>query len=214
MPRAIVAGTLAILAIYMAANGAYLYMAPVSTMAGSPLVAADTMRAILGGAGVALVSAVVTISTFGSLMAIMLAAPRLFFAMADDGLFFRAMGRVHPRYGTPHVAITLAAVLGVAFVMTRTFEQLADTFVLSIWPFYGLAIAGLYRLRRTRPDLPRPYRTPGYPVVPAVFIAGVVYLVGNAVVSDPVWTGVTLGIVLAGVPVYWVVFRRKASGLR
>jgi basic amino acid/polyamine antiporter, APA family len=92
------------------------------------------------------------------------------------------------------------------FVLTRTFEQLADTFVLSIWPFYGLAIAGLYRLRRARPDLPRPYRVPGYPVVPAIFIGAVIYLVGNALVTDPLWSGVTFAIVLAGVPVYYALF--------
>ena len=137
------------------------------------------MQAIVGRFGVAFVSVVVTISTFGALIGIMLTAPRVFFAMADEGLFFKSIARVHPRYQTPYVAISLAAVLGVAFVLTRTFEQLADTFVLSIWPFYGLAIAGLYRLRK-RPDLPRPYKVPGYPVLPAVFIAGVAYLVGNA----------------------------------
>jgi APA family basic amino acid/polyamine antiporter len=81
--------------------------------------------------------------------------------------------------------------------------------VLSIWPFYGIAIAGLYRLRRTRPDLPRPYAVPGYPVVPAIFIAGVVYLVGNALVTDPLWTAVTFAIVLAGVPVYYLAFHRR-----
>jgi amino acid transporter len=169
------------------------------------------MQALFGGVGVALVSVVVTISTLGALMATMLAPPRVFFAMADDGLFFRAVAKVHPRYHTPYVAILLAMGLGVFFVSTRSFEQLADTFVLSIWPFYGIAIAGLYRLRRTRPDLPRPYTVPGYPFVPAVFIAGVVYLVGNALVTDPVWTGVTFAIVLAGLPVYYVAFARKPT---
>ncbi len=205
LPRAIVGGTIAIVLIYLAANAAYLYVSPVEAIAASPLIAAETMQAVVGDVGVAAVSVVVTISTFGSLIAIMLGAPRVFFAMADDRLFFRAVAKVHPTYRTPYVAIGLAAVLGVAFVLTRTFEQLADTFVLSIWPFYGLAIAGLYRLRR-RPDRPRPYRTPGYPVVPAIFIAAVVYLVGNAVLADPVWTGVTFSIVLAGIPVYYVFF--------
>ena len=207
LPRAIVVGTVAIVAIYLAANAAYLYVSPIDRIATSPLVAADTMQAIFGEAGVALVSVVVTISTFGALMSVMLTAPRVFFAMADDRLFFRRVAAVHPRYGTPYVAIALAAALGVAFVLTRTFEQLADTFVLSIWPFYGLAIAGLYRLRRTRPDLPRPYRVPGYPVLPGIFVAAVVYLVGNALVSEPLWTGVTFLIILAGVPVYYAAFR-------
>lgn len=210
LPRAIVGGTIAIVAIYLAANAAYLFISPVDRIADSRLIAADTMQAIVGGAGVAVVSVVVTISTFGALIAIMLAAPRVFFAMADDRLFFRTVARVHPRYKTPYVAISLAAALGVLFVLTRTFEQLADTFVLSIWPFYGLAIAGLYRLRRTRPDLPRPYRVPGYPVLPALFIAAVVYLVGNALWNDPVWTAVTFGIVLAGIPVYLAFFRASS----
>jgi APA family basic amino acid/polyamine antiporter len=211
LPRAIVMGTIAIIGIYLAANVAYLYVVPIERMAASPLIAADTMQALFGRAGVALVAVVVTISTFGALIAIMLSAPRVFFAMADDGLFFRAMARVHPRYGTPHVAIAFSAALGIVFVLTRTFEQLADTFVLSIWPFYGLAIAGLYRLRRTRPDLPRPYKVPGYPVVPAIFVAAVIYLVANALVSDPVWTAVTFAIVLAGVPVYFAVFATKGT---
>ena len=210
LPRAIIAGTVAIVAIYLAANAAYLYVSPIEQVATSPLIAADTMRAIVGPVGVALVSVVVTISTFGALMSVMLTAPRVFFAMADDRLFFRRMASVHPRYGTPHVAIALAAALGAAFVMTRTFEQLADTFVLSIWPFYGLAIAGLYRLRRTRPGLPRPYTVPGYPVLPGVFVAAVIYLVGNALVSDPLWTGVTFLIIAAGVPVYYAAFRTTA----
>jgi len=208
LPRAIIGGTLAILVIYMATNVAYLYVIPAAGVAASPLIAADTMQALVGPAGVTLVSVVVAISTLGALNATMLAAPRVFFAMADDGLLFRRIAAVHPKHHTPHVAILLAAALGIAFVLTRTFEQLADTFVLSIWPFYALGIAGLYRLRRTRPDLPRPYRVPGYPVLPAVFIAAVIYLVGNALVSDPLWTGLTFAVLLAGLPVYYAVFGR------
>jgi amino acid transporter len=209
LPRAIVGGTIAIVAIYLAANCAYLFVAPIERIAQSRLIAADTMQAIFGGIGAAAVSIVVMISTLGALIAIVLTSPRIFFAMAEDRLIFTTLARVHPRYHTPHVAIGLAAALGVVFVLTRTFEQLADTFVLSIWPFYGLAIAGLYRLRRSRPDLPRPYRVPGYPIVPGIFVAAVVYLVANALISDPVWTGITFGIVLAGIPVYFVAFAKK-----
>jgi amino acid transporter len=211
LPRAILTGTLAVTGIYLAANAAYLYLNPLASLAASPLIAADTMEALFGRIGVTAVSLVVAISTFGALMATMLAAPRVFFAMADDGLFFRPVARVHPRYGTPHVAILLSAGLGVFFVLTRTFEQLTDTFVLTIWPFYGLAIAGLYRIRRREPDRPRPFSVPGYPFVPAAFIAAVLYLVLSALASDPVWTAVTLSIVLAGVPVYYLSFRNSAT---
>jgi basic amino acid/polyamine antiporter, APA family len=209
LPRAILIGTLAIVSIYIAVNVAYLYVSPVDTLARSSLIAADTMHAIWGPLGVSLVSVVVTISTFGALVGIMLAAPRVFFAMSDDRLFFDAVARVHPRYKTPYVAITLAGALGIVFVLTRTFDQLADTFVLTIWPFYGLAVAGLYRLRRLRPDLPRPYKVPGYPILPAVFIAAVIYLVGNALVTDPKWSSLTFAIVFAGVPVYYVFFANR-----
>jgi basic amino acid/polyamine antiporter, APA family len=209
LPRAIIFGTAAILTIYLAANVAYLYVSPVEQVAQSRLIAADTMQAIFGQAGVAFISVVVMLSAFGALNASMLASPRVFFAMADDGLFFKTVAKVHPTYKTPYVAILLAAALGVLFVLTRTFEQLADTFVLSIWPFYALGTAALFKLRRTRPEMPRPYKVWGYPVIPAVFILGVIYLVTNALITDPLWTGVTFAIVLAGIPVYSVFFARR-----
>ena len=207
LPRALIAGTIAIIAIYALANLAYLYVIPIGRLADSQLVAADTMGAIFGRAGESLVSALVMVSTFGALNGIMLATPRVFFAMADDGLFFRRVAAVHPRFGTPYAAVALAGALGMVMVLTQTFERLADTFVLATWPFYALAVAGLYRLRRTRPDLPRPYRVIGYPFVPAVFIAGATYLVVNAVLTDPLWTGVVFAVALAGAPVYWLRFR-------
>jgi amino acid transporter len=209
LPRAIVVGTVAVVSIYVAANFAYLYVNGIDAMAKSTLVAADTMQALVGSIGVAFISVVVMLSTFGTLTGIMLTAPRIFFAMADDGLFFKQLTYVHPRYHTPVVAIVLAGILGVAFVLTRSFEQLADTFVVSIWPFYGLAVAGLYRVRRRVPEHARPYRMPGYPVLPAIFVAGVAYLVGSAIVSDPVWTSLTFGIVLAGIPVYFAAFAHR-----
>jgi basic amino acid/polyamine antiporter, APA family len=208
LPRAIVIGTLAITTVYLAVNLAYLYVSPIGAVAQSPLIAADTMTALVGRIGASFISVIVMLSTFGALMAGMLASPRVFFAMADDKLFFPTVARVHPRYGTPHVAIGIAGLLGALFVLTQTFEQLADTFVLSIWPFYTLAIAGLYRLRRTQPHLLRPYRVVGYPLTPAVFIVAGVGLIANAVWAEPLWTGVTFGAVLAGAPVYWAFFRR------
>jgi amino acid transporter len=209
LPRALIIGNLLILGIYLLANLAYLYVTPIERLARSPLIAADTMLALFGQAGVAIVSTVVMISTFGSLNGTMLASPRIFFAVADDGLFPAAIARVHPRYRTPYVAIALAAALGIALVLTQTFEQLTDTFVLAIWPFYLLGVAAIYRLRRARPDLPRPYRVVGYPVVPAIFILGAIYLLTNALVSDFLRTAMVFGIVLAGIPVYYLIAGRS-----
>jgi amino acid transporter len=211
LPRAIIGGAVAVMAVYVATNAAYLYVMTPAEMSGSPLIAADTMRTLFGAMGVAAVSVVVTISVFGALNGVTLAAPRLFFAMAADGLFFRPVARVHPRYQTPYVAILMAAALGIAFVLGLGFERLADTFVLSIWPFYAVAVAAVYRLRATRPDMPRPYRVIGYPVVPAIFIAAAVYLLVNAFVTDTLWTSVTFGILVTGVPVYYLTFSRRPA---
>ena len=211
LPRAIILGTLALIAIYVLTNLAYLYVLPIEAVARSPLVAADTMMALFGRAGVVLVSVFVMISSFSSLNGSMLASPRVFFAMADDGLLFQAIAKVHPRYQTPYVAIILAAILGVALVMSRSFERLTDTFVLAIWPFYALGVAAIYRLRRDRADLPRPYRAIGYPVVPAIFIASVAGFVINSLVNDTVNSVITFAVILAGLPVYSFAFGRRAS---
>jgi basic amino acid/polyamine antiporter, APA family len=209
LPRAIIMGTLALIGIYVLTNLAYLYVLPVDAIARSPLVAADTMLALFGRTGVVLVSVFVMISSFSSLNGSMLASPRVFFAMAEDGLLFQPIAKVHPRYRTPYVAILVAAVLGVALVMSRSFERLTGTFVLAIWPFYALAVAAIYRLRRDRPDLPRPYRATGYPVVPAIFIVSVAGFVVNALVNDTTNSVITFALILAGLPIYQLCFSSR-----
>ncbi|HEX9055771.1 MAG TPA: amino acid permease [Gemmatimonadales bacterium] len=206
LPRALILGTAAIVGVYLLLNAAYIYLVPLPEMAASKLVAATAAERIplLGGAGGAVVSALVMVSCFGTLNGSMMTGPRIFFAMADRGLFFPAIARVSPRFQSPSVAIGLATALGVVYVLFNDFQQLADKFVLGIWPFYALAVAGVYVLRRTRPGLPRPYRTLGYPVTPAIFLVASVGMVANALATDPVNTGVTFAIVLAGVPVYAV----------
>jgi amino acid transporter len=210
LPRAIILGTLGLIAIYVLTNLAYLYVLPIEAVARSPLVAADTMMALFGRAGVVLVSIFVMISSFSSLNGSMLASPRVFFAMADDGLLFKPIAKVHPRYQTPYVAIILAAILGVALVMSRSFERLTDTFVLAIWPFYALGVAAIYRLRASRPDLPRPYRAIGYPVVPAIFIASVAAFVINSLINDTTNSVITFAVIFAGLPIYELAFARRA----
>src|SRR6476659_3649238 len=146
-------------------------------------------------------------------MGSMLASPRIFFAIADHRLFCKPIAAVHPKWNTPYVAIGLAAVLGVAMVMTQTFEQLTDTFVLAMWPFYALSVGAIYTLRRLQPQLNRPYKVVGYPVVPAVFIAAALYLVVNALIADFKWTAITFGVVLLGLPVYYLfVAKTSATG--
>jgi amino acid transporter len=158
------------------------------------------------------------LSTFGTLNGTLLTAPRIFYAMADDGLFFRPVARVHPVHGSPYVAIVLTAALGVVFVLLRSFEALADAFVTAILPFYALGVASVFRLRRRPADGPNAYapsfRTPGYPVVPLLFVLATLYLLVNGLL-DPVgrWaTAGTLGVVLAGIPVYYATVGRRGAG--
>ena len=227
LPVALISGTLAVIGIYLLANFAYLHLLDINQIADSKLVAADTAFRILGNTGERLVSIAVMISAFGTLNGSMMTGPRIFFAMADEGLFFKEIAAVHPRFKTPYVAISLAALLAILFVMVRTFEQLSDTFVLGIWPFYALGVAAVYRLRRQRPDLVRPYRTFGYPVTPALFILAVSLLVGNALVSDiryyaarfaggpnsNEWSGALMVavIILAGIPAFFIWTRGKSG---
>ncbi|MBI4476446.1 MAG: amino acid permease [Acidobacteria bacterium] len=211
LPRALIIGTLAIIAIYVLANAAYLYVIPIDAMPASRLVAADTLNVLFGRVGVSVVSVVVMISTFGSLNGTMLVNPRIFFAMAEDRLFFPALARVHPRYKTPHVAIALAGLLGIGLVLAGTFEQLIDAFVKAMLPFYALSVAAIFTLRRNRPDLRRPYTVIAYPLVPIVYLLGVIYLMANALLTDTFWTVVVFGVVLAGIPVYYAAFGRRSS---
>jgi amino acid transporter len=204
LPRALIAGALCVTLVYLVVNVGFLYALPPAQMAGSRLIASTVASQIplLGTAGTAAISAAVVLAAFSGLNASMMTGSRVFFAMADRGLFFRVAARVSPRFNSPSVAIWLAAVLGVAYVLANDFAQLADKFILGIWPFYALTVAAVFVLRRRRPDLPRPYRVWGYPLVPAIFLLASVFMVLNALVTDPRDTGVTLLIIVVGVPVY------------
>ena len=215
LPLALIFGTLGILVIYLLLNVAYVYLVPLSEMARSPLIAATAAERIplLGRSAGAAISGVVMLSCFSTLIGSMMTGPRIFFAMADRGLFFRSIARVSPRFQSPSVAIWLATGLGVVYVLLNDFQQLADKFILGIWPFYALAVGAVFVLRRARPDLPRPYRTWGYPVVPILFLLASLAMVINALWTDPVNTGITFGIILAGIPAYlaWRVWGKSPT---
>ena len=212
LPRALIGGTLAVVAIYLLANLAYLAVLPIDQIRVSKLVAADVAQAVLGPVGVALVSITVMISTFGTLNTVLFTSPRIFFAMASDRLFFRPVASVHPRWGTPWVSISMTAGLGVVFVLSRSFEQLADAFVTAFLPFYALAVASIFRLRR-RPGYAPSFRAPLFPLVPILFLASVLFLLGNAIVQPEsrMSTLAVLGVVAAGIPVYYLTVGRKPA---
>ncbi|HEY9382829.1 MAG TPA: amino acid permease [Gemmatimonadales bacterium] len=206
LPRALIFGTLAIIAIYLSVNLAYMYLVPLPELAQSALIASTAAERIplLGRAGAGLISAVVMISTFSSVNGTMMASPRIFFGMADRGLFFKGIARVSPRFQSPSTAIFLASGLGVVYVLLNDFQQLADKFVLGIWPFYVLAVLAVFIIRRRAPGLTRPYRVLGYPIVPLVFLLASVGMIANALLTDTVNTGITFGIILLGVPIFYL----------
>jgi amino acid transporter len=212
LPRALLIGTGTVVALYLAANLVYLYLIPIQGIKEAELVAADVARLVIGSAGVVVVSAAIAVSTFGTLNGSMMTAPRIFFAAAEDGMFPKAIARVDPRTHAPTGAVVLMTVMGMIFILIRTFTELADQFIIGIWPFYALAVAGVFVLRRTRPDLERPYRTWGYPVVPFVFLLGAVFLLGNYLVSETAAFALDIGIILSGVPMYYLRRRTMRRG--
>jgi len=209
LPAALLIGTTTVVVLYLGANLVYLHLIPIERMKDAELVAADSAQLLFGAVGVAAVSAAVAVSTFGTLNGSMMTSPRIFYALAEDRLFPAAIARVDPVTGAPTGAIVLTAALGMVFVLVRTFTELADQFVIGIWPFYALAVAAVYVLRRRRPDLPRPYRTWGYPVVPAVFLLASLFLLGNYLLSKPQAFLTDVAVILTGIPVLWWWRRRR-----
>jgi basic amino acid/polyamine antiporter, APA family len=197
--------------VYLTVNLGFMYLLPLPQIAQSKLIAASAAQRMFGEIGATAIAAVVVVSAISGLNGSMMTGPRIFFAMAERGLFFRGIARMSPRFQTPSAAIWLATALGVVYVLQNDFAQLADRFILGIWPFYVLSVVGVFVLRRRRPDLPRPYRVPGYPLVPGLFLLASLAMIGNALLTDARNTGVTLAIILAGIPVYYLWGLRRRS---
>lgn len=211
LPRALIIGTSMVIAIYLLANVAYLSVLDINEIQGSKLVAADVAERLIGRKGVVFVSVTVMLSTFGTLSSVLLTSPRILFALADDKLFFKSVAKVHPKFGTPYVAIGLVAAMGILFVLLQTFEKLTDTYVIAVLPFYALGVAAVFPLRK-KPGYNPSFRTPGYPVVPILFIASTIFLLVNSAIGPDtmVWTLGIFAVILAGIPFYWLASRRQA----
>lgn len=207
IPRALVVGTLVVTAAYMAMNAVYLYVMPLEQVAASTRVAADLADTLLGSGGASLMAAVVMFSTFGGLAGIILAGPRVYYAMAQDGLLFGWLGTVHPKFATPHRAIVLQAVWSSVLVATGTFRALFTRVVYTEWLFFALMAVGLIVLRRR--GVPRRYSMWGYPLTPVVFVAASLAVAGHSVLTNPKDAAIGLGVVLAGLPVYAVWARQR-----
>jgi APA family basic amino acid/polyamine antiporter len=209
IPRALMAGTLLVTVAYVAMNAAYLRVLPLETVAASSRVAADFADRLVGS-GAAWMSALVVVSTFGAMNGVILAGPRVYLAMARDGLLFRWLGAVHPGFRTPHRAILLQALWASALVATGTYRELFTRVIYTEWIFFGLMAASVLWLRR-RPGYRPAYRVRAYPVLAALFVASTAGIVGHQLVTRPAESATGLLLVAAGLPVYHLWARRPCA---
>jgi APA family basic amino acid/polyamine antiporter len=151
------------------------------------------------------------VSALGSMNSSVLSGARVGYAMARDGIFFKIAGGIHPKFRTPGSALIFQGVLAGLMALTGTFEELSNLFIFAAWIFYGFAVVALFRMRRTEPDLPRPYRCWGYPWVPGLFVAGALALTINIWIQRPGRSSIGLLLILAGLPFYKFWARREKS---
>jgi APA family basic amino acid/polyamine antiporter len=209
LPPALGGGVLIVIAVYLATNASILVLSP-REVTTSSLVAAAAARHVLGAAGGAFVAALTAVCTLSSNQSGMMTDPRVFLAMAQDGLFFRSVGAIHPRHRTPHVAVALIGVGGILYLFARNFEELVGTMILGLWPFLALSVAAVIVQRRRYPARPRPYRAPLYPAVPLFFLAACVGIFVNSFREQPRFTILNLAVLAAGLPIY-LLWRARAA---
>jgi len=218
LPRALVLGVAIVVAVYLLANVAYLRVLGVGGLAASTAPAADTMQALLGPAGGKIIAAGIAISTFGFLNLVILVTPRVLQAMAADGVFFQQLAVLHPVYRTPTAAIVALAGFAILLALTGTFGQLVDYVTFGDWIFFGLTAAALFVYRSREPGagssggrsapgspLPAPFRVPGYPVTPILFVSAAAFVVYSSIVSNPRNATIGAGLIGLGIPafLYW-----------
>jgi basic amino acid/polyamine antiporter, APA family len=205
IPRALALGIGIVIACYLGANAVYLHALGRDGLAASSAVAADTATRLVGPTGATLITVSAMLSILGFVNVVILATPRIFFAMARDGVFLQAAARVHPRYGSPYISVIIMGVWAIALVLiTRgTIGALLSGVVFADWIFFGLGAASVFALRRSRPDAARPYRAWGYPIVPGFFVVAAVFGIVSAYVADLRTSMLGTAILLVGVVVYF-----------
>ena len=207
LPRALALGVVIVTAIYIVTSAVFLYLVPLEQVTSSETFAAQAGQALFGRAGGGILAFIVIVAVFGSLLALLMALPRVYYAMARDGVFLRSVATPHPRFGTPGRAIAIQATLASILVWLGTFNQIVTYFIFVTVLFVGLTVAALFVLRRRGP-MPG-YQTPGFPITPVVFLALVVVLLVLLAGHDPLQAALGVGIVAVGAPVYLLVFRTR-----
>jgi APA family basic amino acid/polyamine antiporter len=207
IPRSLILGTLIVTACYVGLNFVYLTVLPVDRVIASTRVAADAFEALVGAWGGSFVAALVMLSAFGALNGVILAGPRVYYSMAQDGLLFKAAAEVHPRFRTPGRAIALQGVWAAVLVWTGTYRELVSRVIYTEWIFFALLALGVVALRRRADYTPR-WRMPGVPLIPIVFALFSFAIALNEIRTNPVNAAIGLFLVVIGLPVYWIWLRR------
>jgi APA family basic amino acid/polyamine antiporter len=211
LPIALIAGTVVVVLVYVSVNAVYLRALGHEGLATTTTPAADAAARAFGPVGDRLIALAIAISTFGFLDLSVLAPTRVYFAMARDGIFFDAVAKLHPKFGTPALAIVLQATWAAVLALTGTYGQLIDTVVFADWIFFGATVAAIFVFRRRIPLSQRPagtFRAPLYPLLPALFVAAAVLVVGSVLWSNPLRSLVGAALLAAGVPAYLYWSRR------
>jgi basic amino acid/polyamine antiporter, APA family len=211
VPLALAYGTMIVIAVYVIINLAFLYVLPVDVMSKSPLVAASAAEVVFGAAGASLISIAVIISTFGALNGSILATARVHFAMARDNLFFSGIGKVHPKFRTPHVSLVVQGAWSCVLVLSGSFDTISDYVIFAAWLFYMMGAIGVFILRKKMPDVPRPYKVWGYPYTPIIFIVFSFLFLLNSLISDTRDAAMGSVLILLGLPIYFYWKKRKKS---
>ena len=208
-PRSLLIGSASLIGIYLLANLAYLAALGPTKAAQTNAVASAAMTAVAGPAASRLVTLAILISIFSATNGITLTAPRVYYAMARDGVFFHQLARIHPRFRTPAFAVIAGSAWAIVLAATGTFEQLLTYVVFTGWLFYALGAASIFIYRRRTLDRELPYRVPGFPWTPLLFIIAAAALVLNTIVTQFDRAAIGLGIVLIGTPAYFIWHRRS-----
>ena len=211
LPRALILGVSVVTAVYILTSAVFLYLVPLSQVTTDETFAAQVGESLFGRSGGSVFSAIVIITVLGSLIGFMMAAPRVYYAMARDGLFLPGLAAIHPRFGTPARAIVVQAALGTVLVLSGRFDQILAYFVFVAVLFLWLTIIGLFVLRSRSPMFGG-YRTPGYPLTPLLFLVPTLGLLVLLALDHPVRVSIGVGIVILGIPVYYLMFRRRGAG--
>ena len=203
LPICLLLGTAVVALVYITINIAYLKALGLGGLAATTTPASDSARLLFGAVGDRFVTAAIAISTFGFLNLCVLAPTRVYYAMAADCAFFPQVARLHPKYRTPSLAIVLQSTWAIALTLTGTYGQLLDYVVFADWIFFGLTVASVFVFRRTMPDAPRPFRTWGYPITPALFVIAAIAIVFSVIRVSPVQSAIGAALMIAGVPAFY-----------